>query len=156
MDGSGWLPGANMDEWHRLVSEIPEQEEIAVVTIPVALVLLSERYTVDAVHRRMAHDAESRESDIDFLIGSKYLGKTVQVVALGMDGKGYPVFCLAFAIVGDGLYHISHNDECLVAEHLPQEIDVLGGVGCAEVLTVVQNGVAALGIGFSQFALHDF
>ena len=73
-----------------------------------------------------------------------------------MDGEGYPAFCLTFAVIGDGLYHISHDDECLVAEHLPQEIDVLGGVGCAEVFTVVQNGVAALGIGFSQFALHDF
>ena len=73
-----------------------------------------------------------------------------------MDGEGNPAFCLAFIVVGDRFHHISHNDECLVAEHLPQEIDVFGGVGCAEVLTVVQNGVAALGIGFSQFALHDF
>lgn len=64
MDGSGWLPGANMDEWHRLVSEIPEQEEIAVVTIPVALVLLSERYTVDAsiVGWRMMRNPENLTS----------------------------------------------------------------------------------------------
>ena len=73
MDGSGRLPGANMDERHRLISEIPEQEEVAIVTISVALVLLSERYTVDAIHRRMAHDAEPRESDVDVLIGSKHL-----------------------------------------------------------------------------------
>ena len=64
-----------------------------------------------------------------------------------MDGEGNPAFCLAFIVVGDGLYHISHDDERLVAEHLSQEINVLGGIGNAEMLTVVQNGVAALGIG---------
>ena len=75
MDGSGWLPGANMDEWHRLVSEIPKQEEVAIVTISVALVLLSEGYSVDSIHRWVAHDTETREFDVDFLIGSKHLGK---------------------------------------------------------------------------------
>lgn len=54
-----------MNERHRLVSEIPEREE-AVITIPVALVLLSERYAVDSVHRRVAQDAEPRKSDVDF------------------------------------------------------------------------------------------
>ena len=73
MYGGSWLPGAHMDERHRLISEIPEQEEVTVVTIPVALVLLSERYTVDSVHRRVAQDAEPRKSDVDFLIGSKHL-----------------------------------------------------------------------------------
>lgn len=73
-----------------------------------------------------------------------------------MDGEGNPAFCLAFIVVGDRFHHISHDDERLVAEHLSQEINVLGGVGCAEMLAVVQDGAAAPGIGFCQFALHDF
>ena len=67
------LPGAHVDERHGRVAEIPEQKEIAVVCIAVALVLLSQGDAVNAVHRRMAHDAESRELQVYLLIDCKYL-----------------------------------------------------------------------------------
>lgn len=73
MYGSCRLPGAHVDEWHGRVAEIPEQKEIAVVCVAVALVLLPEGDAVNAVHRRMAHDAESREFQAYLLVGCKYL-----------------------------------------------------------------------------------
>lgn len=73
MYGSCRLPGAHVDEWHGRVAEIPEQKEIAVVCVAVALVLLPEGDAVNAVHRRMAHDAESREFQVYLLVDCKYL-----------------------------------------------------------------------------------
>ena len=46
-------------EWHRLVSEVPEQEEITIITVSVALVLLSQCHSIDAIHGRVSHDAEA-------------------------------------------------------------------------------------------------
>ena len=73
-----------------------------------------------------------------------------------MNGVGYLCFSLTFVVVGCRFYHVSYDDECLVAKHLFQKIKILGGIGCAEMFAVVEDGVAASGIGLCEFALHDF
>lgn len=70
------MPSSDVDEWHRLVSEVPEQEEITIIAVSVALVLLSQCYSIDAIHGRMSHDAEARELDIYLLVGSEYLAES--------------------------------------------------------------------------------
>lgn len=65
-----------------------------------------------------------------------------------MNGVGYLCFSLTLVVVGYWFYHVSYDDECLVAKHLFQKIKILGGVGCAEMFAVVEDGVAPPGIGF--------
>lgn len=145
IDGFGWLPCADMYQRHRLVAEIPQQEQIAVVRIAVALVLLTQAYTVDAVHGGMTHYAEIRELNVNILIGGKGLAEPQNVFFLG----AYVIFDtrrrhkLALA-AGLALHNIAHDDESLLAEHLAQEVDVLGGIGSAEMLAVVEYNAATL------------
>lgn len=75
---------------------------------------------------------------------------------LGVDGIGYLAFSLHLVVVVGRLDHVAPDDECLVAEYLSQKVDVLGGIGGAEVLAIVEYGVASFGIRFAQLALHDF
>ena len=64
MYGSCRLPGAHVDERHGRVAEIPDQKEIAVVCVAVALVLLSQGDAVNAsiVGWRMMRNPENFKS----------------------------------------------------------------------------------------------
>ena len=114
----GRLPCSDMDEWHRFVSEIPQQKEITVITVSVALVLLSQSYTINSVHGRMSHDAKAGELDIYLLVCRKHFAETVDVVVLGMDGVCHLILSLYLIVICCSLYYIAHDDKCLVAKHL--------------------------------------
>ena len=49
---------------------------------------------------------------------------------------------------------MAHDDEGLVAEHLSEEVDVLGSVGCAQMFAIVENHPAVVGILFFKFARY--
>ena len=117
--------------------------------------MLAERYAVDAIHRGVAHDAKPRELDVYLLVGSKHAAQAVDVISLGVDGVGHGlVIGMYLAVASGGFYHIAHDDERLVAKHLSQEVDVLGGVGGAEVLAVVEYLMPALAVLLAHLALQ--
>lgn len=55
------------------------------------------------------------------------------------------------ALLGAAL--VAYDDKSLIAEHLTQEVEVARGIGGAEVLAIVQDDGAALGVGLGQLAL---
>ena len=114
----GRLPCSDMDEWHRFVSEIPQQKEITIITVSVALVLLSQSYTINAVQGGMSHDTKTGEFDIYLLVCRKHLAETVDVFVLGMDGVCHLILSLYLIVICCSLYYIAHDDKCLVAKHL--------------------------------------
>ena len=102
----------------------------------------------------MAHDAEIGEAYIDFPVRLEHLLQPCQVVLLGAYAVLHHAGALCSVLLCTALDHTAHDDECLVAEHLPQEGNVATGVGSAEVFAVVQYLVTARTVLLLQMSLH--
>lgn len=85
-DGCRRLPRSHVYERHGRIAEVPQQKQPTVVRVAVAAVALAQRNAVDAVFRRMAHDAEVGEPHVDCLVDGEHLGESCEIVALGMQG----------------------------------------------------------------------
>ena len=87
-------------------------------------------HSIDAFHGGMAHDTEISELDVDFLVCCKYLLQSFQVFYFCLQTKCHLLVALypRGTIVVGRPHHIAHDDEGLVAEHLSEKVDVLGGV----------------------------
>ena len=98
----------------------------------------------------MTKDAEVGEAHVYFLVGSKHLGQACQIGAFGVQSVGYTTVGLHVPSPLGRLHHIAHNDEGVVAEHLTQKVDILGGIGRAQMLAIIQYLAAAGSIGLAE------
>ena len=77
----------------------------------------------------MTHDVEIAEVKFDATIGGKYLLQAGKVFAFGANIVNHLCRSQVVAFGGGGLSDDgAYDNQCLIAEELLQEIDILGGV----------------------------
>lgn len=105
-----------MDKWHGSVAEVPQQKQPAIIGIAVALIALAQRYSVDAIFRRMAHYTEVGEAHVHLLVHAEHLGESREIVGLGMEGVAHTAVSTHLGFILRLTYYVAHNNECIVAD----------------------------------------
>ena len=142
------LPGAYMNLWMLLVSEVPKQEDITIIVVAWGSVLvvcapsLMQSDTIEICFDRMPHDIYSIKADIYTPFAVKDGKKAIQIFTFTLFLVSDFVWQFD-AVFGALRNHFTSNDKGIVAENLLKKILVFLVVGRAETLHIVENELTA-------------
>ena len=124
-----------MNQRHRHISEIPQQEKISVVIVCAARIFLPECDAVEASHRGVTHDSELGEIHVDGLAGIEDARQPFDVFALGAEIVNHlavVAYCRSRPLARTD--YMADYYEGVVAENLTYEVNVACGVGGTQML----------------------